>query len=173
MALIVPIKGISPQFGEENWQAANATIVGDVVFGSHCTVWYNAVVRGDVNRIRIGNYSNIQDGAVIHCTYQKTVTSIGDYVSIAHNAIVHGCTIEDGALIGMGAIVLNGAVIGAGTLVAAGAVVPQGMVVPPRSLVAGVPAKVRRELTDAEVLQNLHNGAVYEHLADMHRDVCQ
>lgn len=117
MALIVPIKGISPQFGEENWQAANATIVGDVQFGSHCTVWYNAVVRGDVNRIRIGNYSNIQDGAVIHCTYQKTDTHIGNYVSIAHNAIVHGCTIEDFVLVGMGAIVMDGAVIETGSII--------------------------------------------------------
>ena len=90
MGLILPVKGVSPILGEENWVAPNATIVGDVQTGKHCTIWFNAVVRGDVNSIRIGNYSNIQDGAVVHCTYQKTVTTIGDYVSIAHNAIVHG-----------------------------------------------------------------------------------
>ena len=141
MALIVPIKGFSPQFGEENWQAANATIVGDVTFGTHCTVWYNAVVRGDVNCIRIGNYSNIQDGAVIHCTYQKTETHIGNYVSIAHNAIVHGCTIEDYVLVGMGAIIMDGALIETGSIIAAGAVVTQNTRVPAGSIFAGNPAK--------------------------------
>ena len=147
MALIVPIKGISPQFGEENWQAANATIVGDVVFGSHCTVWYNAVVRGDVNRIRIGNYSNIQDGAVIHCTYQKTETHIGNYVSIAHNAIVHGCTIEDYVLVGMGAIIMDGALIETGSIIAAGAVVTQNTRVPAGSIYAGNPAKLLKPVS--------------------------
>ena len=109
MGLILPVKGISPVLGEDNWVAPNATIVGDVLTGKQCTIWFNAVVRGDVNSIRIGNYSNIQDGAVVHCTYQKTVTSIGDYVSIAHNAIVHGCTIEDNVLSGRGAIVMDNA----------------------------------------------------------------
>ena len=147
MALIVPIKGVSPQFGEENWQAANATIVGDVTFGSHCTVWYNAVVRGDVNRIRIGNYSNIQDGAVIHCTYQKTETHIGNFVSIAHNAIVHGCTIEDYVLVGMGAIIMDGAVIETGSIIAAGAVVTQNTRVPAGSIYAGNPAKLLKPVS--------------------------
>ena len=147
MALIVPIRGISPQFGEENWQAANATIVGDVTFGSHCTVWYNAVVRGDVNRIRIGNYSNIQDGAGIHCTYQKTETHIGNYVSIAHNAIVHGCTIEDYVLVGMGAIIMDGAVIETGSIIAAGAVVTQNTRVPAGSIYAGNPAKLLKPVS--------------------------
>ena len=147
MALIVPIKGISPQFGEENWQAANATIVGDVTFGTHCTVWYNAVVRGDVNRIRIGNYSNIQDGAVIHCTYQKTETHIGNYVSIAHNAIVHGCTIEDYVLVGMGAIIMDGALIETGSIIAAGAVVTQNTRVPAGSIFAGNPAKLLKPVS--------------------------
>ncbi len=147
MALIVPIKGISPQFGEENWQAANATIVGDVTFGTHCTVWYNAVVRGDVNRIRIGNYSNIQDGAVIHCTYQKTETHIGNYVSIAHNAIVHGCTIEDYVLVGMGAIIMDGALIETGSIIAAGAVVTQNTRVPAGSIYAGNPAKLLKAVS--------------------------
>lgn len=147
MALIVPIKGVSPQFGPENWQASNATIVGDVRFGSHCTVWYNAVVRGDVNRIRIGNYSNIQDGAVIHCTYQKTETTIGNYVSIAHNAIVHGCTIEDYVLVGMGAIIMDGAVIETGSIIAAGAVVTQNTRVPAGSIYAGNPAKLLKSVS--------------------------
>ena len=147
MALIVPIKGKSPQFGPENWQAANATIVGDVTFGSHCTVWYNAVVRGDVNRIRIGNYSNIQDGAVIHCTYQKTETTIGNYVSIAHNAIVHGCTIEDYVLVGMGAIIMDGALIETGSIIAAGAVVTQNTRVPAGSIYAGNPAKLLKPVS--------------------------
>jgi carbonic anhydrase/acetyltransferase-like protein (isoleucine patch superfamily) len=147
MALIVPIKGKSPQFGLENWQAANATIVGDVTFGSHCTVWYNAVVRGDVNRIRIGNYSNIQDGAVIHCTYQKTETTIGNYVSIAHNAIVHGCTIEDYVLVGMGAIIMDGALIETGSIIAAGAVVTQNTRVPAGSIYAGNPAKLLKPVS--------------------------
>jgi carbonic anhydrase/acetyltransferase-like protein (isoleucine patch superfamily) len=147
MALIVPIKGKSPQFGPENWQAANATIVGDVTFGSHCTVWYNAVVRGDVNRIRIGNYSNIQDGAVIHCTYQKTETTIGNYVSIAHNAIVHGCTIEDYVLVGMGAIIMDGAHIETGSIIAAGAVVTQNTRVPAGSIFAGNPAKLLKPVS--------------------------
>ncbi len=118
MGLILPVKGISPVLGEDNWVAPNATIVGDVQTGKQCTIWFNAVVRGDVNSIRIGNYSNIQDGAVVHCTYQKTVTSIGDYVSIAHNAIVHGCTIEDNVLIGMGAIVMDNAYIETGSIYA-------------------------------------------------------
>jgi carbonic anhydrase/acetyltransferase-like protein (isoleucine patch superfamily) len=147
MALIVPIKGVSPQFGPENWQASNATIVGDVTFGSHCTVWYNAVVRGDVNRIQIGNYSNIQDGAVIHCTYQKTETHIGNYVSIAHNAIVHGCTIEDHVLVGMGAIIMDGAVIETGSIIAAGAVVTQNTRVPAGSIYAGNPAKLLKPVS--------------------------
>ena len=147
MALIVPIKGISPQFGEENWQAANATIVGDVQFGSHCTVWYNAVVRGDVNRIRIGNYSNIQDGAVIHCTYQKSKTIIGNNVSIAHNAVVHGCTIEDEVLVGMGAIIMDGAKIGKNSIIAAGAIVTQNTIVPSGSIYAGNPAKFLKAVT--------------------------
>ena len=147
MAVILPVKGISPVFGEENWQAPNATIVGDVHFGTHCTVWFNAVIRGDVNRIRIGDYSNIQDGAVIHCTYQKKETSIGNYVSIAHNAIVHGCTIEDNVLVGMGAIIMDGAVIERGSIIAAGAVVTQNTRVSAGSIYAGNPAKFLKEVS--------------------------
>jgi carbonic anhydrase/acetyltransferase-like protein (isoleucine patch superfamily) len=126
MTLIKSVRGHHPSFGDGCWFAENATIVGDVVMGENCTVWFNAVIRGDVNSIRIGNYSNVQDGAVIHCTYQRFATTIGSYVSVAHNAIVHGCTIEDHVLIGMGAIVMDGAVVGEGSIVAAGAIVTQG-----------------------------------------------
>jgi len=141
MPLILPVKGISPCFGTDCFIAENATIVGDVVLGTHCSVWFNAIIRGDVNKIRIGNYTNIQDGAVIHCTYQKTETTIGNYVSVAHNAIVHGCTIEDHVLIGMGAIVMDGAVIETGSIIAAGAVVTSNTRVPAGSIYAGNPAK--------------------------------
>jgi len=147
MAVILPVKGISPQLNDSCWVAPNATIVGDVRFGENCTIWFNAVVRGDVNKITIGNYSNIQDGAVVHCTYQKTETKIGNYVSIAHNAIVHGCTIEDHVLIGMGAIVMDNAYIESGSIIAAGAVVTQGTKVPKGSIYAGNPAKFLKEVS--------------------------
>jgi carbonic anhydrase/acetyltransferase-like protein (isoleucine patch superfamily) len=147
MALIKSVRGCTPAVGENCWFAENATVVGDVVLGSNCTVWFNAVIRGDVNSIRIGNYSNVQDGAVIHCTYQRFATTIGDYVSIAHNAIVHGCTIENHVLIGMGAIVMDGAVIGEGSIVAAGAIVTQGTKVPPGTIYAGNPAKYLKDVS--------------------------
>ena len=170
--LIISLGGHTPDLHPESWVAPNATLIGRVSLGRRASVWYSVTLRAEAEPIEIGAGANIQDGVTVHVDPGFPVR-VGNGVTVGHNAVLHGCTIEDGALIGMGAIVLNGAVIGAGTLVAAGAVVPQGMAVPPRSLVAGVPAKVRRELTDAEVLQNLHNGAVYEHLADMHRDVCQ
>ena len=138
---------MTPQFGENCWFADNATIVGDVTMGRDCTVWFNAVVRGDVNAITMGDRVNIQDGAVIHCTYQKFATSIGNNVSIAHNAIVHGCTIEDKVLIGMGAIVMDGAVIGTGSIVAAGAIITQRTIVPPGTIYAGNPAKFLKNVT--------------------------
>jgi gamma-carbonic anhydrase len=141
MALIKAVRGISPQFGANCFLADNATVVGEVVMGDNCTVWFNAVVRGDVHSITIGDNTNIQDGAVIHCTYQKAKTVIGSNVSIAHNAIVHGCTIEDNVLIGMGAIVMDDAVIGAYSVIAAGAVVLPGTIVEAGSTYAGMPAK--------------------------------
>jgi carbonic anhydrase/acetyltransferase-like protein (isoleucine patch superfamily) len=147
MALIRSVRGNHPQFGENCWLAENATVVGDVIMGEHCTIWFNAVIRGDVNSIRIGNYSNVQDGAVIHCTYQKNGTYIGDYVSIAHNAIVHGCTIEDHVLIGMGSIVMDGAVVGTGSIVAAGAIVTQNTKIPPGTIYAGNPAKYLKDVS--------------------------
>jgi len=147
MALILPVKGISPTLGDNCWLAPNATVVGDVTMGKDCTIWFNAVVRGDVNSIIIGDRVNIQDGAVIHCTYQKTKTTIGNNVSIAHNAIVHGCTIEDKVLVGMGAIIMDGAHIGTGSIIAAGAIITQNTVVPPNSIYAGNPAKFLKSVT--------------------------
>ncbi|MCH7410215.1 gamma carbonic anhydrase family protein [Belliella sp. DSM 111904] len=141
MALIKSINGKQPKWGENSWFADNATIVGDVTMGTNCTIWFNAVVRGDVHEIIIGNHTNIQDGAVIHCTYQKAGTYIGNKVSIAHNAIVHGCTIHDNVLIGMGAIVMDHAVIHSGAVIAAGAVVLAGTIVEANSIYAGMPAK--------------------------------
>ena len=141
MALIKAVNHITPQIGEGCFLADNATIVGDVVLGDRCSVWFNAVVRGDVNSIVVGSDTNIQDGAVIHCTYKTASTIIGNRVSIGHNAIVHGCTVNDGALVGMGAIVMDHAVIGEGALVAAGSVVLEGTEVPPGMVYAGIPAK--------------------------------
>jgi carbonic anhydrase/acetyltransferase-like protein (isoleucine patch superfamily) len=146
MATILPVKGISPSIPQSCWLAPNATIVGDTVMGEDCTIWFNAVLRGDVNKIILGYKVNIQDGAVIHCTYQKTATTIGNNVSIGHNAIVHGCTIEDEVLIGMGAIVMDGAVIGKNTIIGAGAVVTQNTIVPPNSVYVGNPAKLLKAI---------------------------
>lgn len=148
MAIILPVRGQSPKLHESCWLAPNATVVGEVEMGENCTVWFNAVVRGDVNKIQIGHHSNVQDGAVIHCTYQKTATTIGNYVSIAHNAIVHGCTIEDHVLIGMGAIVMDNAYIESGSIIAAGAVVTQGTRVPKGSIYAGNPAKFLKPVSE-------------------------
>ncbi len=147
MALILPVKGIHPRFGDDVYVAPNATVVGDVVMGDGCSVWFNAVVRGDVNAIRMGNRVNVQDGAVIHCTYEKTQTHIGDDVSIGHRAIVHGCTIGNQVLIGMGAIVMDNCVVGARSIVAAGAVLLEGTVVPEGSVFAGVPARKVKDLS--------------------------
>ncbi len=141
MAIIKEVRGFSPQLGKNCFLADNAVVVGEVVMGDNCTVWFNAVVRGDVNSIVIGNNTNIQDGAVIHCTYQKAKTVIGNNVSIAHNAVIHGCTVEDNVLIGMGAIVMDDAVIGSNSVIAAGAVVLAGTIVEPGSIYAGMPAK--------------------------------
>jgi carbonic anhydrase/acetyltransferase-like protein (isoleucine patch superfamily) len=141
MAIIKSVRGIEPKFGEKCFFADNSVIVGDVVMGDNCTVWFNAVVRGDVHSIRIGNNTNIQDGAVIHCTYQQASTTIGNNVSIGHNAIVHGCIVEDNVLIGMGAIVMDGAIVRSGAVIAAGAVVLQGQEVEAGFIYAGVPAK--------------------------------
>ncbi len=165
MPVILPVKGVMPQIPESCFVAPNATIVGDVIMGEDCSVWFNAVVRGDVNSIRIGNKVNIQDGACIHCTYQKTVADIGNNVSIGHNALVHGCKVEDNVLIGMGAIVMDNAVIGANSIIAAGAVVLEGTKVPPGSVFAGVPAKkvkdISQELLKGEVERIANNYLMY------------
>lgn len=165
MAVILPVKGVHPQIPEDCFVAPNATIVGDVVMGEECSVWFNAVVRGDVNKIRMGNRVNIQDGACIHCTYQKTETILGNNVSIGHNALVHGCVVEDNVLIGMGAIVMDNAHIGSGSIIAAGAVVLEGTVVPPGSIFAGVPAKkvkdVSEELMKGEIDRIAQNYVKY------------
>ncbi len=147
MALILPVSGKLPVHGDNCWFAPNATLVGDIVMGNDCTVWFNAVVRGDVNSIVMGDRVNIQDGAVIHCTYRKTRTVIGNHVSIAHNAIVHGCVIEDEVLVGMGAIIMDGAVIGKNSIIGAGAIVTQNTVVPPGTVWAGNPAKHIKDVT--------------------------
>lgn len=141
MALIKEVRGFTPKIGDNTYLAENATIIGDVVIGKDCSIWFNTVLRGDVNSIHIGNRVNIQDGSVLHTLYQKSVVEIGDDVSIGHNVVVHGAKIENGALIGMGAIVLDHAVIGEGAIVAAGSVILSGTQVEPGSIYAGVPAK--------------------------------
>lgn len=158
MALIKKIRGFSPEFGENCWLADNATVVGDVKMGKNCTVWFNAVVRGDVHEIRIGDDTNIQDGAIIHCTYQKAGTYIGSRVSIAHNAIIHGCTIHDDVLVGMGAIIMDGAVVHSGAVIAAGAVVLAGTIVEANSIFAGTPAK-KVKTTGPEMLEVIQRTA--------------
>jgi carbonic anhydrase/acetyltransferase-like protein (isoleucine patch superfamily) len=156
MALIIPIQNKTPQFGDRTFLAPNATIVGDVVMGADCSVWFNAVIRGDVNRIEIGNKVNIQDGALVHCTYQKAAVSIGDNVSIGHHAMVHGCSIEDNVLIGMGAIVMDHAIIKANSIIAAGAVVLEHTVVESGCIYAGTPAKKVKELEASQLEQLVH-----------------
>ena len=141
MALIKSVRGHSPKYDSSCWFAENSTIVGEVDFGKNCTVWFNAVVRGDVNAIRIGDNVNIQDGEVIHCTYERASTSIGNNVSIGHNALIHGCTLKNNVLVGMGAIIMDHAVIHENSIIAAGAVVLENTVVPSGSIFAGIPAR--------------------------------
>jgi carbonic anhydrase/acetyltransferase-like protein (isoleucine patch superfamily) len=141
MALVLPVHGIHPKFGSNCFLAENCTVTGDVVMGDNCSIWFTAVVRGDVHYIRIGNKVNIQDGAIIHCTYQKAPTNIGNNVSIGHRAIVHGCTVHDNVLIGMGAIIMDHAVIGENSIIGAGAIVLENTIVEPGSIYAGIPAK--------------------------------
>ena len=165
MALIKEVRGFKPQIGEDCYLAENATIVGDVVLGKGCSVWFNAVLRGDVNAIRIGNHVNIQDGSVLHTLYEKSTVEIGDYVSIGHNVTVHGAKIDNYALIGMGATLLDYAEIGEGAIVAAGALVLSNTKVPPYTLWAGVPAKFVKEIepekTNEMNRRIAHNYAMY------------
>ena len=163
MALIYEILGKSPQWGKDCFIAENATISGDVVMGAECSVWFQAVIRGDVNSIRIGNKVNVQDGAIIHCTYQKAATSIGNNVSIGHRAIVHGCTIHDNVLIGMGAMVMDHAVVPSNCLIAAGAVVLENSVLESNAIYAGVPAKKVKQLSKEQfedTIQRIANNYV-------------
>ncbi|MGN6601828.1 MAG: gamma carbonic anhydrase family protein [Ginsengibacter sp.] len=165
MSFIFEIKGVKPEWGENCFMAPNATICGDVIMGDDCSVWFNAVLRGDVNSIRMGNKVNVQDGAVIHCTYQKSKSLIGNNVSIGHNAIVHGCVIEDNVLVGMGAIIMDHAQIGTNSIIAAGAVVLENTIVESGSIYAGVPAKkvkdISEELIKGEIERIANNYLFY------------
>jgi len=165
MPVILPVKGILPTFGNDCFIAPNATIVGDVSMGNACSIWFNAVLRGDVNMIRMGNRVNVQDGAIIHCTYLKAATLIGNNVSIGHNAIVHGCVIQDNVLIGMGAIVMDNAEIGSNSIIAAGAVVLENTIIEPGSIYAGVPAKkvkdISEEMISGEINRIAENYVMY------------
>ncbi len=169
MALVVPFGGVTPSVPASAWVAPNATLVGAVTLGERASIFYGAVLRGDVDSISIGDDTNLQDNVTMHCD-AGTPATVGARVSVGHGAILHGCTVEDDCLIGMGATVLNRAVIGAESLVAAGAVVLEGTIVPPGSLVAGVPAKVRRELT-ADERAGIHSNAMhYVELSAKHKD---
>ena len=147
MAFILPVRNILPQFGNNCFLAPNATITGEVIAGDDCSFWFNAVVRGDVNFIKMGNKVNVQDGACIHCTFEKCGTTIGNNVSIGHHAIVHGCTLHDNVLVGMGAIIMDLAVVHSNTIVAAGAVVLENTICEANSIYAGVPAKKVKEIS--------------------------
>jgi len=165
MAIILPVEDKHPQFGKDCFVAPNATIVGDVVMGDNCSVWFSAVVRGDVNSIRLGNKVNVQDGAIIHATFQKTKTIVGNNISIGHNAIVHGCTINDNVLVGMGSIIMDNAVIQSNTIIAAGAVVLEGTICEAGSIYAGVPAKkikdISQDLISGEIERIANNYIKY------------
>lgn len=150
MALIKSVRGFTPQIGKDCYLAENATVVGDVIMGDNCSVWFNAVLRGDVNSIRIGNRVNIQDGTVIHTLYQKSVSIIGDDVTIGHNVVIHGAELKNGSLVGMGAVILDHAVIGEGAIIAAGSVVLSGTQVEPGSIYAGVPAKFVKKVDPSQ-----------------------
>lgn len=164
MPLILPVKDKSPRWGNDCFIAENCTIVGDVTLGNNCSVWFNTVIRGDVNSITIGDYTNIQDGTVIHATYLKAATHIGSYVSIGHNALVHGCTLNDHVLVGMGAIVMDHAIVEEFVIIAAGAIVLENTICESGYLYAGVPAKKIKRISDEqrEMLKKLpHNYVMY------------
>ena len=167
--LILAIAGRTPELHPQSWVAPNATLIGQVVLAAGSSVWYGAVLRAETEPIEIGAGTNIQDGVTIHVD-PGFPARVGTGVSVGHNAVLHGCAVGDDSLVGMGAVVLNGAAIGAGSLIAAGAVVPQGAVIPPRSMVAGVPGKIRRELSDEEVSNIRTNALMYQQLVTLHRD---
>jgi len=171
MAVIKTLNSSTPQFGANCFLADGAVIVGDVVCGNDCSIWFNAVMRGDVNKIRLGDRVNVQDGAVIHCTYERTQTQIGNDVSIGHNAVVHGCTIEDNVLIGMGAIVLDGAVVKSNCIIAAGAVVTQNSILESGFIYGGVPAKKIKELDKDQADDSIHRiAAAYLKYASWYKE---
>ena len=157
MAIIKKVNGIEPRCGKDCWFAETAVIVGDVEMGDNCTVWFSAVLRGDVHSIKIGNNTNIQDNATVHCTYQTAPTTIGSNVTIGHNAIVHGCTLEDNVLVGMGSIVMDHAVVKSGAIIAAGAVVLENTTVEENTIYAGVPAKEVKKVdgSNIEMMQRI------------------
>jgi len=165
MAIIKSVRGFTPVIGKDTFLADNAAIIGDTTIGDGCSIWFGAVLRGDVNTIKIGNHVNIQDGAVLHTLYQKSTIEIGDYVSVGHNVTIHGAKVEDYALIGMGSTVLDGAVVGSGSIVAAGALVLSNTIIPPHTIWAGVPAKQVKEVAPEqakEINQKIaHNYAMY------------
>ncbi|WP_314173641.1 gamma carbonic anhydrase family protein [Streptomyces winkii] len=167
--VIAAVSGKEPKLDEDAYAAPTSVVVGSVTLGAASSVWYGAVLRGDCDVITVGDGSNIQDNSTVHAD-PGFPTHIGARVSVGHNAVLHGCTVEDDVLVGMSATVLNGARIGSGSLIAAHALVPQGMHVPPGSLVAGVPAKVKRELTAEEREGIKANAELYQHLAREHRD---
>ncbi|MBS1620110.1 MAG: gamma carbonic anhydrase family protein [Bacteroidetes bacterium] len=171
MPVILSVENKQPQFGDNCFLAPNSTVVGDVIMGNDCSLWFNAVVRGDVNFIRMGNKVNIQDGAIIHCTFKRCGTTIGNNVSIGHNAIVHGCTVHDNVLIGMGAIVMDRSVINSNTIIAAGAVVTEGTICEAGSIYAGIPARkikdIPQEMIHGEIDRIANN---YVRYADWFRN---
>lgn len=169
MPLILPVEEKSPQIGPDCFIAENATIVGDVILGKECSVWFTAVIRGDVNSIRIGDRTNIQDGAVIHCTYKKAATTIGNDVSIGHRAIVHGCHVEDNTLIGMGAIVMDDAVVEKGCIIAAGAVVLERTICEAGHIYAGIPARKVKKLSEEQIKNLKKTAANYIMYSDWFR----
>ncbi|MDB9786703.1 gamma carbonic anhydrase family protein [Bacteriovoracaceae bacterium] len=170
MAIVNSVRGKTPVWGDDCFLAENSVLVGDIVMGNHCSIWFSAVLRGDVNSIVIGNYSNIQDGVVVHGTYEKAKTTIGNYVSVGHNAILHGCTIEDEVLVGMGAIVMDNAIIERGALVAAGSIVLENTIVRAGELYAGNPAKKIKNLTDEVKKSVLNTTKNYLMYADWYKN---
>ncbi len=166
--MIHSFKGVLPQIAASAFIEHSAHIIGDVQIGEESSVWFNCVLRGDVFPIRIGHHTNVQDGTIIHVTSDQFSTIVGDYVTIGHGVILHGCQIHDRSLIGIGSIILDEAVIGEGSLIAAGSLIPPGTIIPPRSLVMGSPAKVRRELTDEEVARLNENWQHYVELKEIY-----
>ena len=168
MALIKSVRGFTPTYGDDCFLAENATIIGDVKMGKQCSIWFQAVVRGDVNSIVMGNQVNVQDGAIIHCTFEQAATTIGNKVSIGHRAIVHGCTIHDNVLVGMGAIVMDHAIVESNVLIAAGAVVLENAHLESGWLYAGVPAKkikpLGKELLEGQIARIANNYVKYSGL---------